>query len=98
MKLSRVERVMTKRLAWLTAKAEATPNNKAIVEERDALHTLLRCQGMLDEDQVAVDVAKCEARVLPAEQRTKARAQRGDELAGRVQELVGELGAIARVA
>jgi hypothetical protein len=90
-KLSRVARVMTKRLAWLTAKADAVPANKAIAEERDALHTLLRCQGMLDEDQVAVDVARCEARVLPAEQRTKARAQRGDELVGVVQDFVGEL-------
>ena len=41
MKLSRVRRVLTRRLAWLTAKAEGAPPGSALVEERDALETLL---------------------------------------------------------
>lgn len=98
MKLSRVQRVLTKRLAWLTAKALKSPGNPIYAEERDALHTLLRCQGMLDEEKVARSVARCEERILPVEQRTKARAKRGDDLAVRVQELVAELLDVGRAA
>ncbi len=48
MKLSKVQRILTKRLAWLTAKADESPLNGAIADERDALSTILRCQSMLD--------------------------------------------------
>lgn len=98
MKLSRVKRVLTKRLAWLTAKADGAPATAGLAEERDALATLLRCQGMLDQEKVARHIAVCEARVLPAEQRTIARARRGDELAVRVAELVDQVASVARVA
>lgn len=91
MKLSRVQRVMLRRLAWLTAKAGDSPASSPLAEERDALSTLLRCQGMLDESVLAKRIVACEDRVLPAEQRTKARARRGDEVIARVEELVDGL-------
>jgi hypothetical protein len=98
MKLVRVQRVLTKRLAWLTAKATSLPKRHPVAQERDALHTLLRCQAMLDVEQVARHAAACESRVLPAEQRTKARAKRGDELVGRVLEFVVRVQRAARAA
>lgn len=98
MKLARVQRVMTRRLAWLTAKAIEAPTNGAVADERDALHTLMRCQGMLDVEQLARKVVVCEAKVLPAEQRTIARARRGDELVGLVQGLIDGIRQAARVA
>lgn len=91
MKLTKVKSVLTRRLAWLTAKASKSPDNGAVVAERDALETLLRCQGMHDPEQLAWEIAKCEQRILPAEQRVKARAARGDELVGLVLQLVDDV-------
>jgi len=97
MNLSRVKRVLHRRLAWLTASAEKSPASSAYRDERDALHTILRCQGMLDEERVALDVQAVHERVLPAVARTAARARQGDVLRHDVAELLVGIHRTARV-
>lgn len=91
MNLRHVKRVATRRLAYLTARAETSPNSRDIADERDMLDTVLRCLGLLDPERLAIDVANCRERVLPAAARTFARARRGDLLVDQTRKLVADL-------
>ncbi len=97
MKLTRVKRVLTKRLAYLAAKIESG-TSPVLAEEHDALETALRCLRMLDAERVEEKTVRCREVVLPAEQRMKERARRGDELRDDVGELVVALMRAGRAA
>ena len=97
MKLTRVKRVLTRRLAYLAAKVEKGAGPFA-AEEHDALETALRCLNMLDREDVEARTARVFDRVLPAQQRDRARARQGDALATKVGELVAEIQRAARAA
>ena len=97
MKRARVRRILLRRLAYLEAKI-SKGTSAPLVEERDALETALRCLGWLDPERVERHVEHAVDRVLPAEQRTVARAQRGDAMVAQASKLVERLQLAARVA
>lgn len=97
MKLTKVKRVLTKRLGYLSAKLEKgwTPH---VEEERDALETALRCLGMLEPERVERSTARVLEVIIPAQERTLNRARRGDRLREDVAKLVVALQRAARAA
>ena len=104
MKLTRVKTILTRRLAFLEARLGAEPpiTSRGIpresysrnLDERDALRTILRCQGMLDQDdegELAAKVSFVREQVLPTMDRTARRAERGRTLYEHTDELVNQI-------
>jgi hypothetical protein len=97
-KLSKVKRLILKRIAYLDAVVEKEPYREWAIDEADALRTLLRCQGMLDEERIEMHHERVSAKVLPAIARVRERAYRHDSLLCEAGELVDAITRAARVA
>lgn len=97
MKLVRAQRVLRDRLGYLRAKVEIGAS-AVIVQERDALDLALRMLGWHDTADVASRSYHAASHILPTERRVRARADRGDELLRRVDDLTVSLVRASRVA
>lgn len=102
MKLSRVKCVLSRRLSLLRARVGAerpgTVSHVGMSEEAEALDTILRCQGMLDEGEIERGTATVVARVLPSLHRRSDITRRAVSLHDETGHLVHELQRVARVA